>query len=479
MLLTLQDAIWPLLIIGFFHVARYVYNVIHLAYIGPLCKIPGPKLYFLSRKLASSKQAKGMRWKWIQYELFPKYGPFVRIAPRAVLIADKDAIKQILVTNELPKNDKYLQLELNSTTLLTARTWHKQRRRMLSPAFSIKYLTSIEPLIHSVFEDLIEKMEQSIASVGNLDCAVINFVKIIQACTMDIIGETAFGSSFKTIMNGDHLLTQKVFEERRRRNLVGMFPILKYFMKLDPYVENFANNLMEGRRNGSRRQDLLQTILDAQHEDGGMTDIEICDQIIEFIFAGSDTTSFTTTMVFAMLVENPEVMKKLTEELDEALKDDESGKFPSHGKLKDLTYLNCVVNETLRLHPISHDAGPGKVTTEDTVLGGYLIPKGTMLGANIFQLHHSAKYWGEDVNEFKPERWLNPDKIPKDCFIPFSAGTRNCIGNNFALMVIRLLVSTLLARYRLEEIPGQDKDVVQFFTPNFKTKRYDIKVWKR
>ncbi|RHZ87763.1 hypothetical protein Glove_30g32 [Diversispora epigaea] len=474
----LQNILLFISILGFCYILKYVYHMIHFAYFGPLSKIPGPKLHFLLKGLTSWKQKNGMRWKWIQYEIFPKYGPIVRIAPNAILFADKDIIKQILVTNEFPKNRKYESMRLSSVTLLTATDiqWHKQRRKLLSSAFSIKYLDSLEPLIQSVIKSLIKKINVTLDVDSNdSNGTVINLSKMIHECTMDIVGETAFGCSFKMIENGDLPLIRKIFEERRRRSLISLFPILKPFKPADPYIENFARDLLKNRRQNIRREDLLQIMLDTQQDEGGMSDNEIYNQIIEFIFAGSDTSSFTITMLFAMLMENPTIEKKLVNELDEALKDEEL----SHIKLKPLTYLNCVINEVLRLHPISHDVGPGKVTTKDMVLGGYFIPKKTILCANIFQLHHSAKYWGDDVNEFIPERWLNPDKIPKDCFIPFSAGTRNCIGNNFALMVIRLLTSTLLKMYRFEYISGQDMDVVQFLTPNFKTKRYDIRIWKR
>ncbi|CAG8478606.1 1428_t:CDS:10 [Diversispora eburnea] len=351
------------------------------------------------------------------------------VSPNAILIADKDIIKQILVTNEFPKNKKYESMRLSSVTLLTATDikWHKQRRKLLSSAFSTKYLDSLEPLIQSVIKSLIKKINVTLDVDSNdSNGTVINLAKLIHECTMDIVGETAFGGSFKMIENGDLPLIRKIFEERRRRSLVSSFPILKPFKPADP-------DLLKNRRQNSRREDLLQIMLDTQQGEEGMTDNEIYNQIIEFLFAGSDTSSFTITMLFAMLMENPTIERKLVSELDEALKDDEL----SHKKLKPLTYLNC----------------PGKVTTKDLVL--------------------------DDVNEFIPERWLNPDKIPKDCFIPFSAGTRNCIGNNFALMVIRLLTSTLLKMYRFEYISGQDMDVVQYLTPNFKTKRYDIRIWKR
>lgn len=101
------------------------------------------------------------------------------------------------------------------------------------------------------------------------------------------------------------------------------------------------------------------------------------------------------------------------------------------------------------------------------------------MAVNAYRLHHSSKYWGDDVEEYIPERWLNPERIPKDCFLPFSAGTRNCIGQNFAMMGIRIIVATLIQKYKFEDILNQDMDIVHFLTPSLKTKQYNVKIYSR
>jgi cytokinin trans-hydroxylase len=80
---------------------------------------------------------------------------------------------------------------------------------------------------------------------------------------------------------------------------------------------------------------------------------------------------------------------------------------------------------------IPHDycmLGSGRQAPEDTIINGILFPKGTFIVANFYAIHRSVECWGKDATEFVPERWSNPDNIPRDAFYPFSAGSRNCIG---------------------------------------------------
>ncbi|CAG8433872.1 7009_t:CDS:10 [Diversispora eburnea] len=394
--------------------------MIYYAYFGPLNKVPGPKTTFLSEIFISLKQINGRRWKWLQYYVVPKYGPVVRIAPKMIVISDRDIIKQILVTNELPKSAKYERLRNDKQydTLFTA----------------------------SCISDL------------------------------DVIGEAAFGGSFKLVKNGNHPLPKKVFKELRRRVWQSMFPFLRSFMGVDPYLINFMNALIKQRRQSeSKRKDILQMLLDTKHLEGGLSDFEVYDQCIEFLIAGSDSTSFTTAMTIIELSKNPDKLKRLSKEVKETLIDedgDDNKLIPSHNKLKHLPYLNAVISEGLRLFPSTF----GKQASEDMVIKGYFIPKETIIAVNIFYLHREKKYWGEDSHEFIPERWLTPEKVPTDCFIPFSAGTRNCIGLNFAWMELRLVIATLVLRYEFKDIPGQDNEILQFITSGLRSKSHYTKV---
>ena len=117
----------------------------------------------------------------------------------------------------------------------------------------------------------------------------------------------------------------------------------------------FSSELIRRRRQeaGARRKDILQIILDAGEGEGALADVDIYEQIIEFIIGGSDTTSFSAFFALMMLFTHPSKLHKLIEELDNEFVDLPRNELPNHGRLKNLPYLNAVINETLRLWPIT------------------------------------------------------------------------------------------------------------------------------
>jgi len=117
----------------------------------------------------------------------------------------------------------------------------------------------------------------------------------------------------------------------------------------------FSSELIKRRRQevGVRRKDILQIILDAGEGEAALADIDIYEQIIEFLVGGSDTTSYSTFFALLMLLTHPSKLHKLIEELDNEFVDLPRNELPNHGRLKNLPYLNAVINETLRLWPIT------------------------------------------------------------------------------------------------------------------------------
>ncbi|CAG8452699.1 4524_t:CDS:10 [Paraglomus brasilianum] len=421
-------------------ILKYVVQTIYTAFYGPISNFPGPKLSSWSRIPSYLKAMQGQRWRWTQLELTPKYGKIWRQAPDILFVSDKYIVKEIIV--------------------------HK--RRLLSPAFSVKYLRSLEPLVAKCVRHLIEKLNSVINENAPNEGAV------------DVIGETAFGGSFNMIQNGNHPLPGEVVLELSRRIMRNLFPILKPFMKNNGYMYEFSRNLINQRRQetGTKKKDILQIILDVGEEEA-LSDIDIYEQINEFIIAGSDTTSFSTFFTILMLLKNPDKLSKLIEELDNEFVDLPRDEIPDHDRLKTLPYLNAVINEGMRLWPITLDGGSGRVVPEDTMINGVFFPKGILVVTNYYAMHTSSEYWGENVKEFVPERWFEPD-VPRDAFYPFSAGSRNCIGQNFAWLEMRLIIVSLCRLFRFEDIPGQDHwDIEQYLTPTLAKNEYNIRAWIR
>ncbi|CAG8590832.1 10618_t:CDS:2 [Paraglomus brasilianum] len=473
-------------------VAKIIYDIVYNCYISPLSVIPGPRLCAISRLPTLRRRPKGNVFKWFS-SLSKQYGPVVRTAPNMVLFTDKDDIKQILVSDDLPKSATIAGIRPDTAfqTLFTAddKIFHKGRRRLLSPAFSSKYVSSLEPLMHSCVQALLQKIHDTIISNGSEKPARINIYQWVQATAIDVIGETAFGGSFNILENGDHPLPKKIFEELRNRIIRATFPFLRPFLPQDPYTEEFITNIIRERialnAKGERPHDILQMLIDARDEKTGkgLTEFEMYDQVMEFVIAGSDTSSFTASMSLAFLLHRPQTLRSLVAELEEAFPDvrtkDPSKLFvPNHEGLKNLKLLNAVINETMRRFPVAL-SGLIRQTTVDTMIGGYLIPKGTAVNAYFNQVQNSKEHWGPDAEEWVPERWLDSNNVPRNGFYGFGAGSRICIGQHFAWTEMRMILASLLLNFDFTLIPNQNLDLVHFITPSLKTKKFDVDVCLR
>ncbi|CAG8661128.1 1667_t:CDS:10, partial [Ambispora leptoticha] len=437
----------------------------YVAFLGPLSKIPGRKrdAFALWLSLPTILTGKG----WLKNALVhAKYGPIIRVGPNVLFVGDRDAMKKIIITEDFPKSQiyKYYRRKRDEETLFSVidKESHKLRRRMLSPAFSIKYLASLEPLIKNCFRDVIITIDQLIndSSMG------------------DVIGETAFGGKFDMVLSNKHPIPGEVRYYLRRIVMGAFVPPVQWFMRERKYLEEFVTKLAKIRRQQNPnevKKDILQILLDAVDDNNmGLNDNEILGQIVEFLIAGSDTTSFSTTFAMILLSQHQKVVEKLFQELRAAIPEIGPDNLPSYALLKELPYLHAVVNETLRLWPVTLDGLTVRELTKDMIIGQYHVPAGTEVIPNAYYIHTDKDLWGPDALEFVPERWLVSERIPKDAFYPFSAGSRNCIGQNFALLEMRLIIASLVRRYEFSDIPGQPLDISHFITPTLTNHQYNI-----
>ncbi|CAE6440562.1 unnamed protein product [Rhizoctonia solani] len=176
----------------------------------------------------------------------------------------------------------------------------------------------------------------------------------------------------------------------------------------------------------------------------------IKDELINILVAARDTTASTLTFAVYVLAENPKIMAKLRSEILSHLG---TSNHPTPEDFKEMKYLRAVINETLRLFP----AVPVNERTaiKSTVFqsGGkkYYIPAGATMPYSVFHMHRRKDLWGPDAQEFDPERWLD-DRLKKYVtpnpfiFLPFNAGPRICLGQQFAYNEASYFLSRLLQR---------------------------------
>jgi cytochrome P450 len=205
------------------------------------------------------------------------------------------------------------------------------------------------------------------------------------------------------------------------------------------------------RAGGSGPEDLLNRFLNARDEDGSrMSDRQLRDEMVTLLLAGHETTAVALTFCFYLLATHPEADARLAAELAEVL----AGQAPTAADIPRLRYTEWIVKETMRLYPPVPSVG--REALEDCEIGGYHIPKGAQIALVQWMTHRDKRWFGEDVDQFRPERWDNDlaRRLPRCAYYPFVDGPRICIGMHFAMMEAVLILATVASRYRLELVPG-------------------------
>jgi cytochrome P450 len=196
---------------------------------------------------------------------------------------------------------------------------------------------------------------------------------------------------------------------------------------------------------GQARGDLLDMLIAAHLDEDGrsFTGYDLVSEMISIVFAGHETTAMTLVWLFYKVAQEPEIERKLRQEVAGVL----DGRLPTLADLDNMPYTQWLIQETLRYYPSVYVTL--REAEEDDEYRGYHIPAGTQFVVNIRALHRDPRYWDEPEC-FWPERFDSDEAVPrhKFAFIPFLAGPKKCIGDNFALMEMRLVVPTIMQRLR-------------------------------
>ena len=183
----------------------------------------------------------------------------------------------------------------------------------------------------------------------------------------------------------------------------------------------------------------------------GMSDDLIRDQILTMLIAGHDTSTALLAWVLYLLGVHPATLTELQAEVDSVLGAQDEP--PTADQLNELTLLDQVIKETLRLYPPIHIGN--RHATEDMIVCGYHVPEGTRVMYSIYLSHRDKEYW-EDPDAFCSARFARgaEEKTPPFTYLPFGGGPRNCIGAAFAQVEARTVLARLLQRFDLELLNG-------------------------
>lgn len=224
-------------------------------------------------------------------------------------------------------------------------------------------------------------------------------------------------------------------------------------------------------RSKKRRYAMMDTLLQAQSE-GLIDDEGIIEETDTFTFEGHDTTSAAMTFTLLLLAHHPETQERIFQELQDAL-NDEDIKSLTIEDLNKMEYLDRVIKESLRLYPpvtfISREF------SEDFHHDGVTYPKASFCNIHIYDLHRDPEVF-PDPETFDPDRFLPENCINRSnfAFIAFSAGMRNCIGQRFAMLELKIVLAQLVKSFKI--LPVTTREEVVFVADLVIRSKFPIKM---
>lgn len=345
--------------------------------------------------------------------------------------------------------------------------------RVLLPAFGPLAIRGMFDEMHDIAAQLVMKWARH--GPDHVIQVTDDFTRLtldtIALCAMDYRFNSYYYESIHPFIQamGDFLKTSG---DRARRGAIAQS--LFYRQESQKYWENIellrktSRDVIKTRKeNPTEKKDLLNAMLNGVDPKTGekMSEESIMNNMITFLIAGHETTSGLLSFTFYNLLKNPEAYDKAQQEVDDVI-----GKNPiTVDHLSRLPYLNAVLRETLRLTPTAPSIG--LQPKEDTIIGGkYHVTKGTPVIALLSKVHRDPVVYGEDNDEFRPERMLdeNFDRLNKEyphCWKPFGNGMRGCIGRPFAWQEALLVTAMLLQNFNFSmDDPSYQLQIKQTLT---------------
>ncbi|XP_071538554.1 cytochrome P450 4C1-like [Panulirus ornatus] len=415
-----------------------------------------------------------------------EYGQILRvwIGTTPLIIISKAKLAEVVLnsTRHLDKSHQYdfFHPWLGNTNvfLTSGSTWHS-RRKLLTPAFHFKILEEFMDVFNTQSSKLVKKLQRK------ADGKLFNIFPDITNCTLDIICESAMGCSVnaqddcesdyvKAVHRIQHLIQQRMIVVWLQPNF--LFKLLGYAREQEALLatlHGFTRSIVKTRRKlynqkkkgttdteedqllGKRTRLAFLDLLLEYSEDGAvLSDEDIREEVDLFVFAGHDTTTVSTNWCLYLLGSHPEIQAKVHEELDSIFGG--SNRPASMADLRQMKYTENCIKESLRLFPSVPYVG--RHLKEDIKVGDYHVPAGATVMVFTYAMHRDPEQF-PNPEVFDPDRFLpeNASKRHPFAYVPFSAGPRNCIGQKFGMMEEKVVLSTILRKFRVESTtPRED-----------------------
>ncbi|KAJ9553920.1 hypothetical protein OSB04_017965 [Centaurea solstitialis] len=388
-----------------------------------------------------------------------------------VHITEPAMIREILANhNQFPKQirgNPFIKLLARGVASAEGDQWVKHRK-IINSAFHTEKLKHMVPAFYMSCVEMIKKWEEMLKKEGSCE---VDVWPSLQTLTGDVISRTAFGSSFREgrrIFELQQELADLIIEAVQSLYIPGSIflptkrnrRIKEIDREMKVSIRSMIDKRMIAMEAGeSSKDDLLGVLLDSNHKEikqhrntnFGLSIDDVVEECKLFYLAGQETTRNLLVWTMVLLGQHTNWQEQARDEVSLVFGKEK----PNMDGLNRLKIINMIFNEVLRLYPPIVTLG--RTMHEDTKLGNIVFPAGSYLQLDMLLMHHDEEIWGDDANEFKPERFsegvLNATK-GQSSYVPFGGGPRICIGINFAFLEAKMALAMILRDFSFELSPS-------------------------
>jgi cytochrome P450 len=376
----------------------------------------------------------------------------------AIVTINPVVIQHVLKTN----SDNYYKSEIQKKRmghflgkgLLTTEgeAW-KTQRRLIQTGFERKQLEVLSSIMQDSLTDSLRDFDRQ-ARLGPVD-----IYPLMMKLTFAMVGRSLFGARLKDedidlISLAISTVQEFMVRQTIQPYLNPWFAVsgeLRRHWELRSRAFGVLREYLQRRRKEAPGHDLLQILMDARYSDGhGMDDELILSESMQLLVAGHETSSNALSWLLYLLSSHPDCVERVREEFDSVLGD----RPLSYSDVSKFEFTSQVIMEALRLYPPFWMVD--RMALADDRAGDVNIPRGSTVVVFIYGAHHSPQYW-PNPESFDQERFSKAKEKLHTPFahLPFGAGPRGCIGGNYAMLQMLMILGVLLRKYDFRLVPGQ------------------------
>nr|BAU59407.1 cytochrome P450 81B80 [Fallopia sachalinensis] len=409
------------------------------------------------------------------------YGPvvFLRLGARKLLVVSSpSAAEDCLSKNDIvfanrPRIFAGDLFGYHFTNILWAPygdLWRNLRRIAATELLSLHRIKLLSPIRANEIKLMLRRVHRSASAAagGEVDMNVTFLETTSNVMMRTLTGKRFYGESVET-EEGRRFKELLAKESGGIMTIGDFFPAVRSvgltraderlfwgkFKKVDAFFQDLVDQHRRrlsdpGQEVGSvDRKTVIEVLLDLQKEDPQFYTEEIIKgMVLVLLLAGTDTSAMTMEWAMSLLLNHPSILKKAQAEIDAQVGPD---RLLNESDLAHLPYLHSIINETLRMYPVAPLLVPHE-SSDECIVGGYKVPRGTMLMVNVWAIHNDPKLWDEP-REFKPERFdgVGGDRVGFK-LMPFGSGRRACPGEALAVRTVGLALGSVLQCFEWERV---------------------------